>query len=291
MGGILLRVLVTIATIVAGKVLPGPKPIEGGGGGTGAAPEAVDPGAGGGGGLRPATAGGPQIGAISQAPAAVTIQVMADGTVVMSPVTAATGLHAAAVQNGGGGGGSGAGGGRGSGPGRDAPPREKLQVKDEAPPEDTQGVKEVRKYAPDIEQQQGVGKQVGNFAHKWFEKLSTFIKDPNIVSEEPPAGSQAEYRIQNPSYTPRSAPRIDRLYRAGRMVIEFKPKGLYEQGLAKAKAYAMEMDKYEPLPDGARWQAKCITYDFDLVLDFMESNGYLSSEETTAFRAKYTPKK
>lgn len=291
MGGILLRVLVTITTILVGKALPGPKPIEGGGGGTGAAPESVNSGAGGG--LRPATAGGPQITAISQPPAAVTIQVMADGTVVISPVTAATGLNAVAVQNGGGGSGisGGSGSGKGSGPGRDAPPREKLKVKEEAPPEGTQGVKEIRKYSPDIEQQQGVGKQVGNFAHKWFEKLSTFIKSPNVVSEEPPAGSQAEYPVKNPNYSPGRAPRIDRLYRVGHMVIEFKPNGLYEQGLAEAKAYAMEMDKYETLPNGERWQAKCITYDFDLVLDFMESNGYLSPEEVTAFRAKYTPKK
>ena len=82
--------------------------------------------------------------------------------------------------------------------------------------------------------------------------------------------------MPNPSYgDKRFAPSIDRLDRAGQTVIELKPHGLYEQGLAEAKAYALEMDKYEPLPGGAKWKAKCITYDYDLVQAFLKRIGYL----------------
>ena len=265
MGGTGLRVLVMLATVVAGKAIPSPKGPVGGG------PS----------GMAPATAGGPSVALAAEA---AEIKVLADGTIVILGSRGGT-IVQSTMSSGGGGGGSKGGGTKGGGK---APDEQKVTPKEEKPPADTHEIKTPSRWGPDVEQQQGVGKQVGNFAHKFYEKLKTFLpNNSDVVSEDLAPGLEPEHRIKNPAYKDaRTAPRIDRLDPAKGMVNEIKPKGLYEQGLAEAKAYAMEMDKYEPLPNGQRWKAECITYDFDAVLEYMRKIGYLSEEEVAKFLGK-----
>ena len=129
MGGILVRVMVTLGMMLAGKLLPSPATFEGPGGtGGGAAPEPNM------GGLRPAPAGGGGGAAVANAPAATAIKVLADGTIlIVGPGVAAAPLHAAMMQGGGGGGGTPPSGGSGpSGAGGGSPASQ--------PPKTTQDV-------------------------------------------------------------------------------------------------------------------------------------------------------
>jgi hypothetical protein len=282
--------------------LPTPEPPPSGGGGGGMVPATDGPPIDaipdqapgvppkGPGGIPPRVATGPQGagGGGAGAAAGTGVKVLGDGTVVIVGPGAGN-VHQSSMAGGRGGGGARAGGGGGgggkTGGASGEAPQDKMKVKDEAPPEDTQGIKAPRVAGPDVEQQQGVGKQVGNFAHPWYEKLVEFTGNKDVVSDDVPEGAEKEHKIQNPAYKdPRFAPSIDRLdYRNG-WVIEIKPNGLFDQGFAEAKAYAQEMNKYEPLPDGRLWQPRCITYDFDVVLDYLEKIGYLSEEEVGAFR-------
>ena len=102
---------------------------------------------------------------------------------------------------------------------------------------------------------------------------------PNVISEEIPPDAIPEYPVKRQGYTSGREPKIDRLDRAGKTVIEIKPHGLYDQGLAEAKTYAQDMDILEPLANGEKWKAKCITYDYDLVREFLKSIGYLAGNE------------
>ena len=127
------------------------------------------------------------------------------------------------------------------------------------------------------------GKEVGNWVHsraKNFERLRQMIPGkPNVISEEIPPDAIPEYPVKRQGYTSGREPKIDRLDRAGKTVIEIKPHGLYDQGLAEAKTYAQDMDILEPLANGEKWKAKCITYDYDLVREFLKSIGYLAGNE------------
>jgi len=300
-GGTAMRVLLMAAMYFGGKLLPGPKPMGGGGGEMVPAPAGGPPVEGMGGG------GGPTGGTGAGATAATGVKVLPDGTVVILGPGGHELLHSSSVSQGGGGAASGGGGpAGGSGGGRggrgvrqpEGPPKEEIAVKEPNPTQDTQGVKAPRVYGPDVEQQQGVGKQVGNFSHQHYERLAEFTGRQDVVSgaerlQEAGAdleGAKKEYRIPNPSYKAGTEPRIDRLARAGETVIEIKPEGLYEEGLAEAKAYAQEMDKYEKLPDGRKWKAVCLTYNFDTMLDYLESIHYLEEGSAAKFRAKNTPK-
>lgn len=260
MGGILVRVLVTIATLIAGKLLPGP-------------PAAVEgPPSSGGGTSMGAVAGGPK-GLTMPIPDAVPvngIKVMADGTIV---IVTNLGVMAMAAKGG--------GGGSNGSQGKNAPnapenksSSEQVKVKEPEIPEDTHGLRDTPGGKPVSE-----GKEVGNWVHskvKNFEKLKKLIPNkPNIVSEDIPPDAIPEYPVRRQGYTPGREPKIDRLHRAGETVIEIKPHGLYEQGLAEAKVYAQDLDITEPLPDGRKWQAKCVTYDYDLVSEFLKHIGYL----------------
>jgi hypothetical protein len=300
-GGIGMRVLITLATIIAGKALPGPKPMSGGGGL---------------GELELATEGGPSLGAGDPVPAAkppvaaggdagVAIKVLKDGTiVVLGPGAGAT---SQAVQSSGGsgspsgppsststGGGPKTGDvtstGEGSKTGTpDAnkttagnPPKQTIAVKAGTPPEGFEDIFEQEgmntrrspggKPAPEAA-------ETGNFAHKYFEKLEGLLKAnaDELVSEKLPAKSEAEYPIKLKDVP--NPPRIDRLDRAGETVIELKPKSLRAQGEAEAKGYAGDMDKSEPLPGGRKWKWKVVTYDFDKVLAFLKRIGYLPPKE------------
>jgi hypothetical protein len=104
---------------------------------------------------------------------------------------------------------------------------------------------------------------------------------PDVISEPPPANAEPKHKIKNPAYThPRTAPEIDLVDWESGTVIEIKSRANAKDGLAEAKAYAQEMNKYEPLPpakDGSPrpWKAKCITYDYGAVLRFLLRIGYL----------------
>src|SRR5262249_2804491 len=120
-GGTALRVLVMLATIFVGKALPSPKAPAGGGPG----------------GMAPAPAGGPRIPIPAEA---VEIKVMADGSIVVLGPKTVTTTGAMMGSKGGGGGGT---------KNVPEPPKQKMAVKEEAPPEGTQGVKEPRVKGPD----------------------------------------------------------------------------------------------------------------------------------------------
>jgi len=162
-----------------------------------------------------------------------------------------------------------------TGPPRGQAPKEQVPVKDPPIPEDTHGLRDTPGGRGPRE-----SSEVGNWVHgktKNFERLRSLLQNVrDVVRGEIPADAIPEYIIRDGSSTDvRRLPRIDRLDRTGRTVIEIKPHHLYEQGLAEAKAYALQMDKFEPLPDGMKWQAKCVTYDMPVVRKYLIDIGYL----------------
>jgi hypothetical protein len=197
-----------------------------------------------------------------------------DGTIIRAPVSAIPAPKSAAV--------SAASHAVMTGPPRPAPPKsqapatessEQVPVKDPAIPEDTHGLRDTPGGAKEPQ-----AAQVGNWVdgkQKNFERLRAFLpNEKNIVSEDIPPDAVAQYYIEDGSPALRR-PRIDRLDRTGGTVIEIKTHDHYDEGLAEAKAYAQQMDKFEPRADGTKWKAKCVTYDFALVRAYLKKFGYL----------------
>jgi hypothetical protein len=306
-GGIGIRVLITIATIIAGKSLPAPKPGAGGGGSFG--------------GPEPAPVGGPPGILKAPAPAAaaaaaedagVAIKVLKDGTIVV--LGPGAGAVSQSAQAGGPGSGSlpasppapaapkpaeGPAGSQASEPvspeaaGQPELPEVKKLPTGGKPPTQKISVQSTPpKGFEDIFEQEGIstrrtpgGKQppqsteTGNFAHKYFEQLEGLLKQNanSLVSEKLPPNAEAEYPIKLKD-TP-NPPRIDRLDRAGETVIEIKPKSLRAQGEVEARDYADKMDRSEPLPGGRKWKWKVVTYDFDKVIAFLRKIGYFEPKK------------
>ena len=151
----------------------------------------------------------------------------------------------------------------------------KVAVKEPEIPEDTHSVRDSPHPG-----RSGEGAQIGNFVHdrkmKTYERLRELIPgEPHVTSDIIPPDAIPEYKVRRYGYPPGREPSIDRLDRGGKTVIEIKPSELYEQGLAEAKVYAQDMDRLEPLPNGERWQAKCVTYDYEAVRAYMKRIGLL----------------
>jgi hypothetical protein len=200
--------------------------------------------------------------------------ITADGAIIRAPVSAIPAPKSAAV-------------GAASHAAMAAPPRpatpkpqvsarepsENVPVKDPAVPEDTHGLRDTPGGA-----KQAQATQVGHWVdgkQKNFERLRAFLpNEKNIVSEDIPSDAVPQYYIEDGS-SPLLRPCIDRLDRTGGTVIEIKTHSHYNEGLAEAKAYAQQMDKFEPRADGKRWKAKCVTYDFPIVRAYLTKIGYL----------------
>lgn len=117
--------------------------------------------------------------------------------------------------------------------------------------------------------------EVGNFAHAMFEKLDGMIGGVRITSEDLPPGCIKEFTIPDMRLPFEKRPRIDRLFRSGETIYEIKPASQKVRGDAQARGYVELMNRFEPLPEGRKWQYKTVTYDEARVKQFLIDKGVL----------------
>jgi hypothetical protein len=173
------------------------------------------------------------------------------------------------------------------------PPEPRIYVPDrsvESLPEGTHSVVRSPPGSKDVR----LPTEVGAWSHRYYEKFRTRLlrNAEKLTSDTLPDKLEKEYRIPDTRVPWRRRPVIDRLNRAAGEVIEIKPAHLKAVGEAEAKAYAALMDKVEPLPNGRRWSARCVTYDQAKVIRYLRGIGVLKPEaKTTAEQKKPRPKK
>jgi hypothetical protein len=266
LGGTLMRVLVTLATIVAGKAVAGTKPPSGGGG-IGQLAPAGPPGM-----KLPVPAPAPMQAVVAATQGGTTILIAADGSVMLAGGTRAL------MTGGTGGGGK---------------PGPKAKIEKKAPPAkkgkyDEPLTKEEAKLTPDelrrkhilemqAEQQRqhrGAAKREaleepgmkeakspggpvpaklerGQLAHKWSDLL--------IPKNKLPPGLKAEVTAELPG----GKVRLDRVDFEKGVYYEIKPNTAASKaaGEVQIRVYEEYMNKNFPLPDGRRWIGRVVTYE------------------------------
>jgi hypothetical protein len=120
----------------------------------------------------------------------------------------------------------------------------------------------------------------GNWVHANYDQIVDTIgpEAEQLVDDPFPAGSQLakEVEVPDPRLPPGTRPRMDRVdYNKG-IVYEIKPEHLRAQGAAEAKAYAEQMDRFEPLSGGRKWGYEVKTYNADKVIAYLKRIGYFA---------------
>jgi hypothetical protein len=128
--------------------------------------------------------------------------------------------------------------------------------------------------------------EAGTWMHENWETIEDYLRKnaeaEDLLAEKLPKGLEAEHPVPVKGLPPDQYPRIDRLNRADGEVIELKPKHLFEKGLADAQYKASQMDLLEPLPNGAKWKPRCVTYSQEKVMAFLRRIGFLEPETPVA---------
>ncbi len=121
--------------------------------------------------------------------------------------------------------------------------------------------------------------EAGNWVHNNFEQIEDIIAPAagKLTTTPLPPGARlpAEQRVPDTRLPTASRPRMDRVDYVNGIVYEIKPEQRRAQGLAEARLYAEDMDRFEPLPGGRKWGAQVLTYDAGKVIQFLKDRGYL----------------
>jgi hypothetical protein len=105
-----------------------------------------------------------------------------------------------------------------------------------------------------------------------------------------PEELRPEYEVPHPDYPAQGKPRIDRLWRKGKTIIEIKPNTESAlRGKPQAQQYAEWMDKYEPLPNGEKWNWEVYEYDQNRMVEFLRDIGVLPGRKLVSPGGAITP--
>jgi hypothetical protein len=99
-----------------------------------------------------------------------------------------------------------------------------------------------------------------------------------------------EYRVPHPDYPVQGKPRIDRLWRRGKTIIEIKPNTKSAlRGEPQARQYAEWMDEHDPLPNGEKWKWEVYEYDQAAMETFLRGIGILKGRKLVSPSGDITP--
>jgi Domain of unknown function (DUF4157) len=99
-----------------------------------------------------------------------------------------------------------------------------------------------------------------------------------------------EYKVPHPDYPAQEKPRIDRLWRRGKTIIEIKPNTKSAlRGEPQARQYAEWMNDHDPLPNGEKWKWEVYEYDQAAMETFLRAIGVLKGRKLVSPSGDITP--